>query len=360
MRRIAALIVYGLSVACSGPMSNTSAEPNTREPEAEREVSFASDGMTLEGTLYVPASNGSVPVIVLVHGSGPHSRRYSLTGQLNVNFGFELDVFDELAKSLHAAGFAVLTYDKRTCGRFNNCAENAYPEPSEGTSLQEFAGDVMAAVAFLRTQDGLGSIHVVGHSQGAELALWALSENNTDIASAVLLAVPFEPVDVILEDQLQSTRDLLNRAGTEPSQIQALTRPTDSIVQGLANLRDDSSSNIAVGGASAEFWRSWMAIGESRESQLAAVERPLLIVHGTADTTINEKQSELWRQASTEHSEVSTVRLSCISHALNCLEKSDPLELSLGDISRHVDSQIVEAITSFFRSTKTMPPGVRR
>ena len=62
----------------------------------------AADGLALEGVLSIPDhAQGTpdcpkMPAIVLVHGSGPSSRDTPMAGQLNMSFGYEIEVFVEL------------------------------------------------------------------------------------------------------------------------------------------------------------------------------------------------------------------------------------------------------------------------
>jgi dienelactone hydrolase len=73
----------------------------------EREVSFAAGGVTLSGTLIVPAGPGSHPAAVVVHGAA----------------GGQRDLCRLLAEPLLEAGVAALIYDKRGHGRSGGRAE---------------------------------------------------------------------------------------------------------------------------------------------------------------------------------------------------------------------------------------------
>jgi alpha-beta hydrolase superfamily lysophospholipase len=111
------------------------------------EVSFASRGVLLDGTIAFPEAPGRHRGIVLIGGSGPSDRH---------NDGF----FDALNEHLVAAGLVTLVYDKRGVGKSTGRWETA--------TLDELAGDAGAALATLRahprsTPDAIG---VMGHSEG--------------------------------------------------------------------------------------------------------------------------------------------------------------------------------------------------
>jgi uncharacterized protein len=113
----------------------------------ERIFRFPSGDLTLRGKLVLPAGEGPFPVVVLVHGSEPASA-----------------VDHYYQPYLYAAnGLAALAFDKRGTGE------------SDGQYLQNFqvlAGDVAAAVRYLRTQKEIDAqrIHLAGFSQGGWIA----------------------------------------------------------------------------------------------------------------------------------------------------------------------------------------------
>jgi dienelactone hydrolase len=125
-----------------------------RLPFVEREVYFSSGELSLRGLLVLPQeSDGPVPTLVAVHGSGREQAVY----------GYRLPY---LAAAHGMAGFV---FDKRGTGE------------SEGDYTQNFpdlAGDVKAAVDFLRTQPEVDAdrIGLVGFSQGGWIAPMAAAQ----------------------------------------------------------------------------------------------------------------------------------------------------------------------------------------
>ncbi len=89
------------------------AEPPTYDPPSyvvedlfeEIEITVGADPWLLPGVLTLPKNEGPVPVIVLVHGSGPNDRDETIGGSRP---------FRDLAWGLASRGIAVLRYDKRT------------------------------------------------------------------------------------------------------------------------------------------------------------------------------------------------------------------------------------------------------
>ena len=104
----------------------------------EANVSFQAGGNTLDGTVCLPDGEGSMPIVLFVHGSGPLDR------DENTNGG-KLDVFNQIAHYLSDHGIGSLRYDKRGCGK------------STGSYLTaghfDFVSDAQAAACYLLSKD---------------------------------------------------------------------------------------------------------------------------------------------------------------------------------------------------------------
>jgi pimeloyl-ACP methyl ester carboxylesterase len=151
-------------------------DPKPPFPYDSSEVSFenTSAHVKLAGTLLVPKSNGPLPCVVLVTGSGPQNRDEELMGHKPF-----LVIADHLARH----GIAVLRYDDRgtakSTGKF-----------ADATS-DDFADDALAAVTFLTTRKEFDpkKIGIIGHSEGGLIApMCAVKSPN--VAFIVLLAGP--------------------------------------------------------------------------------------------------------------------------------------------------------------------------
>lgn len=76
----------------------------------KEEVVFPSGGISLAGTLTLPANASSSPFVIMVHGSGAQDRDGNMSG-------FNVQTFKFLAEHLAATGIAVFRYDKRGCAQ---------------------------------------------------------------------------------------------------------------------------------------------------------------------------------------------------------------------------------------------------
>lgn len=83
-------------------------QPEYVDPDvySETELSLAGPGArSLGATLSLPDGSGTVPGVVIVHGSGPHDRDGSIG---------PLAPYRDIARGLATRGIAALRYDKRT------------------------------------------------------------------------------------------------------------------------------------------------------------------------------------------------------------------------------------------------------
>jgi pimeloyl-ACP methyl ester carboxylesterase len=339
-----------LSTTTTVPETTSTTQEETTTPEAHSiDVSFPTEGLDLAGTLRMPATDDPAPAVVLIAGSGPASRDEVLPGQLDMTFGFDIPVFKELAEALQSNGFAVLTYDKRTCGPFNGCADNGYRAPSAGITIDAFIGDATAAVDFLRSRSDIDPkrIAVIGHSQGAEFITVMLAAD-PQLAGGVMVGGPYRPIDQIIEYQLDFTLQLLEEGGMTKDQALSLP-PVASMaemVDGLKALRAGGTDPVAD--TSAEFWNSWFDLHDETLDAAKEISQPLLVLNGEMDWNVPVSEADAWRQyleSIGSNAEVQT--LPCVTHALNCVQGTDPLSITPADVGRHVDPSVVDALVQF-------------
>lgn len=127
----------------------------------------APDGAVLSATLTMPAiadkKNGKVPAIVMVTGSGAQNRDEEI---------FEHKPFAVIADYLARNGIASLRYDDRGFGQSSGDLKQA--------TTYTFKEDAASAIKLLRAIDGIGSVGVLGHSEGGTIAFMLAAESLPD------------------------------------------------------------------------------------------------------------------------------------------------------------------------------------
>jgi len=191
------------------------------------------------------------------------------------------------------------------------------------------------------------AISVLGHSQGAEFVPLLLDADPT-LRSGIMVAGPFNPIDQILEHQLNATIELLLENGMTESDAAAIpsVAAVATPVDGVAAIRDGGDQS--VGGASAVFWRSWIDLNERSRTAAQRLTRPVLIIGGSLDWNVSPTETNSWAEhltaAGVDHT--ATV-LPCITHALNCVDESDPQSMTPEDIGTHVHDSVTDEIIAF-------------
>ncbi|HYD36969.1 MAG TPA: alpha/beta fold hydrolase [Allosphingosinicella sp.] len=162
-----------------------SAAPDAPACFTGREVAIASTapGIRIAGELRVPRGEGRRPAIMMITGSGPHTRDQMIS---------QTPSFRMLADFFSSLGFVVLRTDARGFGGSTG------PDDEEQTTTAERVEDNRAALAFLRSRPEVDPQRIVlfGHSEGAMIAA-ELGAADPGLAALILLstsAIPGEDV----------------------------------------------------------------------------------------------------------------------------------------------------------------------
>ncbi len=206
-------------------------EPKEPYPYLSEEVVFMNgkaENIKLSGTLTIPINIKNPPVAILITGSGPQNRDQELLGH---------KPFLVLSDHLTRRGIAVLRYDDRgTAG-----SEGNY----ERATTFDFASDVEAAVAYLRTRNDIidiTKIGLIGHSEGGLIAPMVASEDKK-IAFCVLLAAPGISGKEILISQ---TRKAMELGGVSQNDIEINEQYSSKIYEICANYEGEDSKNEII------------------------------------------------------------------------------------------------------------------
>jgi alpha-beta hydrolase superfamily lysophospholipase len=269
-------------------------------------------------------------------------------GQLAMVFPQPVPVLADLAAALRDAGYAVLTYDKRTCGPFNGCADNGYPEPGEDLTIEAFVDDATAAVGFLRSRPEVRarSVAVAGHSQGASFVPGMLLDDPT-LAAGVLLSAPYDPIDALLADQAETLARIVAQLDAPPPGAAGSVTQLRRLATSVSALRSGGAGDSTqLGGAPVGFWRSWLRLSDGVGQLAAQAPQPQLVLTGGADTNVAPSQTAKWRgKLSGDQDRV--VELRCVSHALNCLQTDDPMTVDPDAIDATVDPRVARTVAAF-------------
>jgi hypothetical protein len=240
--------------------------------DAER---VGAEPWVLPGTLSIPAGGGRHPVVVLVHGSGPHDRDASVGGT---------KVFRDLAWGLATRGVAVLRYEKRT-------KEHGTRMGPDVTVESEVIEDALAALELVRSHASIDPerVYVLGHSLGAQLAP-EIARRDGRLAGAIMLAASARPIDAVMIAQLEylaglplnATPEAQARLGSALAQVRRLMA------------REAPPSEVVLGAPASYFY----ALAERDDiAEAVRLDIPLLLLQGERDYQVTMQDFGLWQNA---------------------------------------------------------------
>ncbi len=270
-------------------------EPEPPFPYQIEEVVFQNGAVRLAGTLTVPSGDGPFPAVLLISGSGLQDRDETVFGH---------KPFWVLADYLSRAGIAVLRVDDPGIG-----ASTPHPEPP---TTADFATDVEAGVAFLKGDDRIGVVGLIGHSEGGLVAsIVASRQDNIDFV--VLMAGPGVPGAELLRKQNERIFDGMGMAGERKQNLltlldQLFTTLTSDMaedekrqrvdeiarqqfeINGIPAAQHDETQVQAAVDQALNPWMRYFLTFDPRPA-LAAIKVPVLALNGELDVQVDVEQN---------------------------------------------------------------------
>lgn len=323
MSRLAGIIarvgcaILVLSILSAGPAMGEPVDIPAPGPQGELKGTFLSTGE-------------SAPVVLVVPGSGPTDR------DGNNPFGVRASTYRLLAEGLAERGVASVRIDKR--GMFGSAA--AVPDPNAVT-IADYAADVHSWVRAIRDKAGVDCVWILGHSEGALVALEA-GQKPDGICGLLLVSGPGRKLGDVLRAQLRGN----------PANAPYLPQMLDAIATLEAGGSVDTGSfPPVVAGLFAPAVQGFLRdlFSHDPAKLIADVAVPVLILQGEADLQIGVEDARLLAAARPD------AALALIPHANHVLKvaPSDDFAANLAtyaDPSLPLAPGVVEALAGFVRS----------
>ncbi|MBN1648322.1 MAG: alpha/beta hydrolase [Spirochaetales bacterium] len=222
-------------------------------PYIAEDIQFpgGSAGVTLAGTLTLPETDGSYPAVILISGSGPQNRDEEIMNHRP---------FHVIADWLTKNGIAVLRYDDRGIAGSGGDFATATSE--------DFKNDASAAVDYLkgRTDLPVGSIGIIGHSEGAMIAP-VLAAENSKVGFIVMLAGSAFSGEEIL---YQQTKALLMARGLNEAVADLNVKLAQQIYQIIKDNPDNDQAEMLL----RQYYKSLGAADAEIDKELPRVLTP--------------------------------------------------------------------------------------
>ena len=295
-------------------------------------------GIKLAGTLTTPEGDGPFPVVVLISGSGPQNRDEELMGH---------KPFLVLSDYFTRNGIAVLRYDDRGVG-------DSEGDFADATSF-DFANDVDAAVAYLKSHSGFSAIGLAGHSEGGLIAP-IVANQSEDVDFIILMAGTGLTGKEILKLQGQL---ILKQTEISPEGLEAYKHTQSAMLQIAVDIDNDeealkklSEESEAYGDLSKQdqqiigydpetfeaalkaLLHPWMRTFLTLDPRpvLEKVKVPVLVVNGEKDLQVPPKENLSEIKAALDrggNTNYEIHELKGLNHLFQTCETGAPIEYSL-------------------------------
>jgi uncharacterized protein len=223
----------------------------------------------LAGTLSKPLTatdQARLPAIVLIAGSGPLDLDETVAG---------IAILAQLANAFADAGFAVVRYDKRGIGQSGG--------RSESVTLHDYAEDALAAVRFLEKRKDIDKdrIFLVGHSEGAAVALLAARRSGRVRAAALIAGPGTSGADLILEQQQRAFEAAKIPESERAAKVELQKKVQAAVVSGKGweEVPDELRKR-----AESPWFASLLAFDPAKV--VPRVDQPLFVIQGQLDTQV--------------------------------------------------------------------------
>jgi uncharacterized protein len=289
--------IAGLNIRPSAPAEFTDAAYVSRDISA-RDVTIDAGGWPLPGILAVPPGAGPFPAVILVHGSGPGDRDQTIGPN---------KPFRDLALGLATRGVAVLRYDKRT--RTHGGKMASLPQL---TVKEEVIDDVIAAIALLRTTEGIDpkQIFVAGHSLGGMLIPRIAGAAGSDLRGVIILAGAVRSLEQSIADQ---TRHLALADGKISPDEQSMVDEAAALVARVQTLKaTDQPISFAGTSAPASYWVDLRGYDPTVAAQKITL--PMLILQGERDYQVTMEDFAKWKAAVGTRADVTLKSYATLNH----------------------------------------------
>lgn len=261
------MIALSVVLAMASPQTADTTPPAAA---VESPYTIHSGAIELGGTLTVPrTATGRVPVAVIIAGSGPTDRNG------NSVLGIRPNSYAQLAWRLAERGIASLRYDKRVLPGTKGTVDIAK------LSLDDFAADARAAAEALAHDPRFGKVFLLGHSEGAALALLG-ARDNPAVAGVISVSGLGRPLTVVMREQISRQVDSATLVRYDTAMAQYLRGETPKDVPPMLS--------ILFVPINQNFMKS--LAGFDPPAAMRAVRQPVLIVQGGRDMQVTVADAE--------------------------------------------------------------------
>ena len=325
------LKISGLHYSPNADKPELAGAPSEPPPDGvlERSFQFGAEGMELPAVLAYPEGEGTYPLVILVHGSGPSDADESVGNQAP---------FRDIAWGLAQQGIAVLRYDKRTL---------VHPESfgADATVEQETVEDAMIAAITAQTipEATPGKTFILGHSLGG-MMIPRIAEVTPEATGFIMMSAAVTPVNELMVEQYEYIFNLDGKLSINERLSLAKAKKMSKNVSELTS--DSSVSADKLFGVSQAYWLYLNDYDVLQSVQ--NITRPLLVIQGESDYQVPMRDFEALEGVLSSKDNVTMISYPGLSHLMT--QSGSPPSPDDYYEELHVDQQVIDDIAEFVKS----------
>ncbi|MEI8135184.1 MAG: alpha/beta fold hydrolase [bacterium] len=293
----------------------------------QRRVEVKTGDFTLGGLLTLPREGSNFPVVVMVHGSGPHDRDETIKDN---------KPFADLAYGLATMGIASIRYDKRT---FIYGAKSS-STPATITLQSETVDDAVSALKLAQKIKEIDpkQIYLLGHSQGA-LCAPRIAKATPFIAGIIMLAGNARAFEDVIADQMAFLLPQQLPKKQADSVMEVVNKQIARVKKGPIS---DENGKLPLG-LPAGYWKDLKSYDQVAVAK--SLPMKMLFLQGEKDYQVTMTDFNLWKKSLASKSNASFISYPGFFH-LFFKGEGKPSDY---DKDGHVDKKVIDDISSWIK-----------
>lgn len=273
----------------------------------------------VQGTLLSPKGENQPPLAILIAGSGPTDR--------NGNQAlFKNNSLKYLAEGLAQKGIATFRYDKRVIAQINNATVQ-----EEKMTFEDEVNDALLVVNHFK--DKYKKIILIGHYEGALIGL--LVAQKVVVSKFVSISGAGNSSATLIEEQIGKNAPQLKEESQKIISQLRKGELVENISPYLAPVFRKSVQPYLI---------SWFKYEPAKE--IAKLQIPILIVQGTNDLQVEDKEAQLLKEAQPK---AQLLLIEGMNHVLKKVKTLEENQLSYLNPDLPISGELVEGIASFIK-----------
>jgi pimeloyl-ACP methyl ester carboxylesterase len=297
-------------------------------------VMIRAAGFSLAATVTRPVGQQQkmrLPAVILVPGSGPQDRNEMVFG---------IPIFGHIANALADAGYLVVRYDKRGVGQSGGRAEVA--------TLNDYAEDLRAVLNYTSKRKDVDSkrIAVLGHSEGAAVAMIAAAKDKKIAALLLVAGMGTTGAEIVLEQQQQllARSKITDEERKQKIELQHKIHKAVLTGEGWQEIPADIRS-----AAESPWFHSFLTFDPAKV--MKDIRQPILILQGSLDTQVKPHHAEKLAELARARKRGGAVQLTIVDGVNHLLTRAETGEFDeYPDLKdKKVSSKVIEVIVEWLK-----------